>query len=150
MQNNEWIAHDWRWARNVEGGPAPGANVVPTVAVSGPLDRSFATPYGYGPGYGYGGGYGHGQQQGHPGWGWMRGGGGEEGVWSRTMVRVKGWFRKKENVVAVMEEEMRSEEVVEQPGGQDKPETLRSIKTKAFYRLSRKVKQAALFDREVV
>lgn len=69
MRDNEWIAHDWRWARNVEGGPAPGAFTVPTVQVNGALDRRYATPYGFGAGGGYGYGYG---QQGHPGRGWAR------------------------------------------------------------------------------
>lgn len=42
---NEWIAHDWRWARHVEGGgPNPNMNIVPTVRVVGGV---YPTPYGY-------------------------------------------------------------------------------------------------------
>jgi hypothetical protein len=95
-KNTEWIAHDWRWARNVEGGPIPGANVVPTVAVNGPLDRRFATSYGYG--YGAGG-YG----QGHPGWGWgMRGGAAKRGRTQAMVDWVKSW-RKDHTLIAEQE-----------------------------------------------
>ena len=92
MRDNEWVAHDWRRARNVEGGPAPGANTVPTVQVNGPLSRSMATPYGYGAGGGYGHGYG---QQAHPGWGWMRGGEAEQGLGERLMGNIRAWPDKK-------------------------------------------------------
>lgn len=41
---NEWIAHDWRWARHVEGpAPNPNMNIVPTVQAPGSM-----APYGYG------------------------------------------------------------------------------------------------------
>ena len=41
---NEWIAHDWRWARHVEGPtPNPNMNIVPTVQAPGAM-----TPYGHG------------------------------------------------------------------------------------------------------
>lgn len=84
----EWIAHDWRWARHVEGAANPGMNVVPTVTVNGPLNPALATPYGYG--------YGQGQ----PGWGWgMRGGDGEhDGVGRRLMRWASDCWKRKHNV----------------------------------------------------
>lgn len=63
-QRNEWVAHDWRFARGVEGGNQ-GLSVAPTVPVNGPLDARDATPYGYG------------GAAGHLGWGYIRGGDGE-------------------------------------------------------------------------
>lgn len=150
MRNNEWIAHDWRWARNVEGGPAPGANTVPTVQVNGALDRRYATPYGYGSGGGYG--YGYGQQQAHPGWGWMRGGGEEDWFGKRVMMRVRGWTWKKELVFEEVFEGKPDD--FEAAGGQIKPKPSRSTATDkpAFYRApaSRKESRLALFKGEVV
>jgi hypothetical protein len=67
LRRKEWIAHDWRFARGVEG----GVGMAPVVGVNGPLDARMASPYGYGVGNagGTGGWWGHG---GHPGWGYVR------------------------------------------------------------------------------
>ena len=154
MRNNEWVAHDWRWARNVEGGPAPGANTVPTVQINGALDRRLATPYGYGSAGGYGYGYGYGQQQ-HPGWGWMRGGGEADGIGMRLLGYIRGWTSKKHLVIDKQStKDVQSETNREHAGRHGEQHTFRSTATDkpSFYRTpaSRKESRAALFEGEAV
>lgn len=152
MRDNEWVAHDWRWARNVEGGPAPGANTVPTVQVNGALDRRMATPYGYGSAGGYGYGYG---QQGHPGWGWMRGGGEGEGIGRRLLGYIRGGTSKKDIFVdEQIAKDLQSETDREHAGKHGEQHSFRSTVTEkpSLYRApaSRKESRPALFEGEVV
>ena len=152
IRNNEWVAHDWRWARNVEGGPAPGANTVPTVQVSGALDRRLATPYGYGNAGGYGYEYG---QQGHPGWGWMRGGGEADDIGRRLLRYIRGWTSKEHIVIDEQSaKDVQSETNREQAGKHGEQYTSLSTATDkpSFYRApaSREESRAALFGGEAV
>ncbi len=111
----------------MEGGPAPGANTVPTVQVNGALDRRYATPYGYGAGGGYGGGYG---QQEHPGWVWMRGGDGEQCSDKRLIRRLRGWTGRGNSVLADMfEADTQAENDLEHASGMGKPENRRLTST---------------------
>lgn len=123
-RNDEWIGHDWRWARHVEGGANPGMNVVPTVTVNGPLNPAYATPYGYGFG------------QGHPGWGYgMRGGDGErDGFGQRVVDWAKDCWRREDIAEAHVAE------IIKGKKGQDNSNTItsngeeRSTQRLVFYR----------------
>ena len=79
-RNSRWIAHDWRWAPQVEGS-APGianANMMAPGTISTPMTM-VSTPA---PAYSYGG---------YPGYAYMRGGGSNGSWYDRVADKFKQW-----------------------------------------------------------
>lgn len=78
-RNAAWVAHDWRWAPQVEGG-VPGmanANMAANAHVMSPVTVVSTPSYSYG----------------YPSYGYMRGGAGPTGIGGRFVDKIGGWAR---------------------------------------------------------